>query len=390
MIRHVLKIVWNRKRSNALIVMEIFLSFLVLFAVLTLGSAFVGSVRQPLGFEWQNVWDVSIEHDRAPSQIAEGSQQQSIEMLMREMANMPQVEAVAGSATPAYAMSANEGTWDIEGKSVFLTTDTVTDDFAKVMKLKVRAGRWFGPEDEGANITPVVIDADLARAIFGSENPVGKTFVDRRVVGVIAPYRKTGEFANFGRPINMMFERAKPDALPRDILIKLRPGTPLSFEQTLVHHLGRVAPDMTFRIRQMRAMRDFAHRTAMFPLVALSLIALFLIVMVVLGLSGVLWQNVTRRTREIGLRRAIGATGPAVQWQIIAEVAMLTSLAVIAGLVVVSQLPILGLLTLITPGAYAGGIVSALAAIYALTVLCGVYPGWLASRVQPAQALHYE
>ena len=390
MIRHVLKIVWNRKRSNALIVMEIFLSFLVLFAVLTLASAFIGSVRQPLGFEWQNVWDVSIEHDAAPSQTAEKGQQQTIEMLMRELANMPQVEAVAASATPAYAMSANEGRWNINGKDVYLTVDNVTDGFADVMQLKLRAGRWFGPEDDGGDLTPVVIDADLARAIFGNENAVGQKFEDRRVVGVVAPYRKTGEFANFGRPINMMFARAKQGELPRDLLIRLRPGTPLSFEQTLVQHLGRVAPDMTFRIRQMSAMRSFAHRTAMFPFAALTLVALFLIVMVVLGLSGVLWQNVTRRTREIGLRRAIGATGPAVQWQIIAEVAMLTSLAVIAGLAVVSQLPILGLLTLITPGAYAGGIVSALAAIYALTVLCGVYPGWLASRVQPATALHYE
>ena len=390
MIRHVLKIVWNRKRSNALIVMEIFLSFLVLFAVLTLASAFIGSVRQPLGFEWQNVWDVSIEHDAAPSQTAEKSQQQTIEMLMRELGNMPQVEAVAASATPAYAMSANEGRWNINGKDVFLTVDNVTDGFADVMQLKLRAGRWFGPEDDGGDLTAVVLDADLARTIFGNENAVGKRFEDRRVVGVVAPYRKTGEFANFGRPINMMFARAKKDELPRDLLIRLRPGTPLSFEQALVQHLGRVAPDMTFRIRQMSAMRSFAHRTAMFPFAALTLVALFLIVMVVLGLSGVLWQNVTRRTREIGLRRAIGATGPAVQWQIIAEVAMLTSLAVIAGLAVVSQLPILGLLTLITPGAYAGGIVSALAAIYALTVLCGVYPGWLASRVQPATALHYE
>ena len=390
MIRHVLKIVWNRKRSNALIVMEIFLSFLVLFAVLTLASAFIGSARQPLGFEWRNVWDVSIEHNVAPSQTADANQQQTVEMLMREMARMPQVEAVAASATPPYSRSANDGRWDFDGRNVFVTVDQVTDGFADVMQLQLRAGRWFGPEDDGADLRPVVIDADLARALYGNENAIGQKFHERRVVGVVAPYRKTGEFANFGKPINMIFERAKPDALPRDILIRLRPGTPLSFEQDLVAHLGRVAPDITFRVRQMSAMRDSMHRTSLFPAVALALVALFLIIMVGLGLSGVLWQNVTRRTREIGLRRAIGATGPAVQWQIIAEVAILTTLAVIAGLAVVSQLPILGLFTLITPGAYAGGIVSALAAIYGLTVLCGVYPGWLASRVQPAMALHYE
>jgi putative ABC transport system permease protein len=113
-------------------------------------------------------------------------------------------------------------------------------------------------------------------------------------------------------------------------------------------------------------------------------------IMVALGLSGVLWQNVTRRTRELGLRRALGATGGSVHRQIIAEVALLTTLAVIIGVVIVAQLPILGLFKLVTPSSYTIGIVGALATIYGLTLLCGLYPSWLAGRVQPAQALHYE
>jgi putative ABC transport system permease protein len=214
-----------------------------------------------------------------------------------------------------------------------------------------------------------------------------------RVVGVVAPYRKTGEFANFGKPIDMLFRRisaAKGDALPGNLLIRLQRGTPGSFEKTLSDRMNRIAPGTNFRIRKMSSMRQMARRLAMFPLMTLLMVALFLIVMVVLGLSGVLWQNVSRRTREIGLRRAVGATGPAVQRLVVAEVAMLTTLAVIAGVAIVTQLPILGIFNLITPAAFAGGLAASLAAIYALTILCGLYPGWLASRVQPARALHYE
>jgi putative ABC transport system permease protein len=112
--------------------------------------------------------------------------------------------------------------------------------------------------------------------------------------------------------------------------------------------------------------------------------------MVFLGLSGVLWQNVTRRTREIGLRRALGATGPVVYRQILIEVALLSTIAVIVGLVIVGQLPILGIFKFVTPAAYGIGVAASLATIYALTLLCGLYPSWLAGRVQPAQALHYE
>lgn len=314
-------------------------------------------------------------------------------MITRELTAMPEVEAVGASMHPPFSMSAREGIWGIEGKTIFLTHDDVTDGFADVMKLQVVRGRWFGPQDEAANVTPVVIDSDLARAIYDDENPIGRRFdavneKTMRVVGVVAPYRKTGEFANFGRPVNMLFERVKEP--PDNILIRVKPGTAGAFEQRLSDHLHQIAPQMNFRIRRLSRMRQLAHRIALFPLVALGTVALFLISMVVLGLSGVLWQNVTRRMREIGLRRAIGATGPAVQRQIVAEVAMLTTLAVILGVAVVVQLPLLGLLRLITPAAFTGGLVGALAGIYGLTVLCAVYPGWLASRVQPAQALHYE
>lgn len=397
MTRHILKIVWNRKKANVLIVTEIFLSFLVLFAVLTLATAIVTSVRKPLGFEWRNVWNISVETNRASADVA-ASHQQNLELMMRELETFPQIEAVAASLTPPYAMSSFDGPRTIDGKNVFVTQDFVDDGFADVMQVELIAGRWFSAVDDAASYEPIVIDADLARAVYGDENAVGRRFADgskqeRRVVGVVAPYRKTGEFANFGRPINMMFARAattRAETFPDNILIRLRPGTPASFEKTLSDRLHQVAPAMNFRIRHMSRMREFAHRTVLLPLVLLAAIATFLISMVVLGLSGVLWQNVTRRRQEIGLRRAIGATGPAVQRQIVGEVVILTTLAVVVGIAIVAQLPLLGLLTLIQPAAFIGGIIGSLVAIYGLTVLCGMYPGWLASRVQPAQALHYE
>ena len=60
MIKHLLKLVWNRKRANALIVAEIFISFLVLYAVLAASITFAARWNEPLGFQWQNVWDVGM------------------------------------------------------------------------------------------------------------------------------------------------------------------------------------------------------------------------------------------------------------------------------------------------------------------------------------------
>ncbi|HEX3583275.1 MAG TPA: macrolide ABC transporter permease, partial [Thermoanaerobaculia bacterium] len=72
------------------------------------------------------------------------------------------------------------------------------------------------------------------------------------------------------------------------------------------------------------------------------------------------------------------------------EVTLLSTLAVSVGVLLVAQLPIVGVFRLVTPLAFGIGLGSALATIYALTLVCGMYPSWLAGRVQPAEALHYE
>ena len=98
----------------------------------------------------------------------------------------------------------------------------------------------------------------------------------------------------------------------------------------------------------------------------------------------------TRRTREIGLRRALGASGTGVRTQVLTEVALLTTLALIAGVLIVAQLPILGAFALIPPPVFVFGVIAALAVIYGITITCGLYPSWLASSVPPAEALRYE
>jgi len=149
-------------------------------------------------------------------------------------------------------------------------------------------------------------------------------------------------------------------------------------------------PDGRFQIRRMDQMRTTALKMRLVPVAALALVAAFLIAMVTLGLTGVLWQTVTRRMREIGIRRALGASGSGVRLQVLGEVALLATLAVMLGAIVLFQLPLIGLLGVITAGEFSSGFFAALAVIYAITLLCGAYPSWLASTIDPAEALRYE
>ena len=396
MIRHLLKLVWNRKRANALIVAEMFVSFLVIFAVLTGSLATLRGWNQPIGFEWRDVWDVSMEFDVDGGQKASPELHATVMRMLDEVRSFPQVTAAAISNTPPYAFSTSEGSRNVNGKQATMIIDDVTDDFAKVMKMKVVRGRWFNEEDEVSQNIPIVIDTNFARNSYGSVDPIGQKIEEDenlylQVVGVVEQYRKDGEVS---APMNMMFKHVAKNAshgrLGSHILVRVRPGTAPELEEELSARLRQVAPDMSFTVRHMDRMRENALRARLSPLVAGGVIGLFLIGMVALGLTGVLWQNVTRRTREIGLRRAMGASGTRVHRQILAEVAVLATIALLIGSIIVWQLPVLGAFSIVAPSAFTAGFLGALATIYALTLLCGLYPSWLASRLQPADALRYE
>lgn len=395
MMRHLLKLVWNRKGANALLIAEIFFSFLVIFAVVTMIATFVSSWRRPLGFDYQSVWDVEMDIEVAGDSSEDPKLRPVVARMLDELRAMPEVVAAAGSNTPPYAFSTRESTFEIDGRQPMVTVDDVTDGFDKVMALQLVSGRFFDPTDDAAAWNPVVIDTNAARALFGESEALGRTIEQEernlRVVGIVREFRKDGET---GSPRSMMFQRVAMNGaygqLGSHLVVRLQPGVGAEFEEKMVKHLERVAPDITLRVRHLDQMRASALRMRIAPIVLASIVATFLISMVALGLTGVLWQNVTRRTREIGLRRAMGATGTLVSRQIVIEVALLTTIAVAVATLLILQLPMLGVFGVVTKQAFALGLGGALATIYLLTVVCGLYPGWLASRLAPAEALRHD
>ena len=140
-------------------------------------------------------------------------------------------------------------------------------------------------------------------------------------------------------------------------------------------------------------MRETMLRQYTMPLIAIGTVAGFLLLMVALGLTGVVWQSVTQRIREFGLRRAKGATIADIRRQVLVEMVIMTSIALVVGVALLAQLPLLPLpseLDVIPAGVFTLSIAASAGAIYVLTLLCGWYPSRLATRVQPAEALHYE
>jgi putative ABC transport system permease protein len=408
MIAHLWKLVWNRKGASALMLTELLVAFLVLAALGTAGAYYLHNSRQPLGYKFEDVWVARVGHGISRR---EGMPQATIEEamattrhLLQTVRDMPEVVSVSAAMTGPYVQGSTTR-WrtdgqdiPVRGRGVEFDVDKVTDGYKDVLGLTVVKGRWFGREDNGARYHPAVINERMAQEFFGDEDPIGRQVGTGdhqqpiRVVGVIAGYRQGGELAP---PQPYMLRRFIPghaDELPYDhIYVKTRPGTSAAFEDALDKRLRATAiPDWSFNVRYLPDVRAGLRKVELMPLVVAAVIASFLMLMVVLGLTGVLWQNVTQRTQEIGLRRAKGATRTLIYAQILGELMIMTLMALIAGLVLLAHVPFLNLVDDMNAGIYLTGGGMAALVIVLITLLCGFYPARLAARVQPAVALRTE
>lgn len=401
MTRHLLKLVWNRKRSNALIMLEIFFTFLVVFGVGTLGLYLWDNWRRPLGFDARNVWAVEVDMQQSSDDSFTPEQVATAARLAREVEALDPVEGVTGVMMTPFSFGQYSSSIMLDGREVKMDFNEVSESFAEVMQAELVKGRWFQPADAKLAWQPVIIDEDLAREIWGEEDPLGKRLnapdvksrePEQRVIGVVSDFRHHGELAG---PSNFVFhykQLGNPQHRPpRTLLVRVRPGTPAEFEEELSRRMMAVARDWSFEIKPLAQIQETSFRRRITPLIVGGIVAFFLLLMVALGLLGVLWQNLLQRTREIGLRRATGASRREVHRQIIVEQLLITTLGVALGALVVIQLPVLDVFgSALRPEVFASGLVLAMISMYVLSAVCALYPGAMASRVQPAEALRYE
>lgn len=405
MIRHILRLIWNRRKSNAMIMIEIFLSFIVLFALGSLVYFSLGNYLTPLGFTYDNVVVLQMnsnQFDYDPREM--------ILQIGREIRSLDEVLQVSmASSNLPYARNYWGTTITSDGHDFHSDYFFVDDDFAGTMGIVPIEGRWFGPEDNGARLKPIVINRTLREAIFGSQPALGKIVTEGHydpnhgdrdsagkvdeftVIGVIDNYRFNGEFSSaksghFRR--NDLTDSSSNSTV--GALIKVRPGTGVPFEEKLMNRIQSMAPGWTFRIEPMKDMRSTYLREMILGAMPLVIIGGFLIFNVALGLFGILWYSINRRRGEIGLRCAVGADARRISGQILGESLMMATLGVVVGVFFAIQVPIAGIFESVGFGVYLLAMSSAAVLIYLIVTACAVYPGRLAARIQPAEALRDE
>ncbi|WP_214401747.1 ABC transporter permease [Pseudonocardia lacus] len=289
------------------------------------------------------------------------------------------------------------------------TTSVVgtTEDWSQVRARTVSNGRFLTAEDVSGKAAVVVLGSTTASELFGEENAVGRTVtvsgVPMTVVGILDP----GGSSPLGDqddqavvPISVAAERIFGGAARttvQTIFVQAQSTEALSAAHQEVSQLllamhritDPTAPDFTITTQQ--SILDIANSITGALTAVLSGIAGISLLVGGIGVMNIMLVSVTERIREIGLRKALGATPTVIRRQFLVEAAVLGLAGGIAGVVVgiagsAALSNALGQPIVVSPSAT----LLALAVSIGIGLLFGVYPASRAARLAPIDALRSE
>ena len=317
--------------------------------------------------------------------------------------NTRDADALAGQPFVASVSPGVSASRSVRYRNVSATASIagVGAGYADVRGLTLAAGRWFGEDAVGLRAQQAVIDDNTRKAFFASaQQAVGKILVlgnvPCRVVGVTAPKQSTfggNDSLTVWIPYTTAMTRLLGQNYLKSITVRVADDVPTAAAQAAIENLlQRRHGRSDFYVNNMDTIRQTIESTSATMTLLISLIAVISLLVGGIGVMNIMLVSVTERTREIGVRMAVGARPGDIRVQFLLEAALVCLTGGIGGVLLAG----LGRLAFTVfadgfPMVFSAAAVSgALLCSTAIGVLFGFLPARNAARMKPIDALARE
>lgn len=393
---------WRRMGAN-LVVIELATAVVLLAGAGLLGKSLFKLLHEDLGFRPDHLATFNV---GLPSLVFSNNEQLVAfeHALLERAGRMPGVQSVA--VTSMLPVSCNCNTdWvrfvgrPYNGLHNEVNEREVSAGMFQTLQVKLKRGRFFSEADNAGKPKVVIVNQAFAQKYFPGEDPVGKKMGDteltpaslREIVGVVENFKDAGLDQEQWPAEYEPFDQ-NPDGYLYVVLRTAQdPGAILPALAPMIHSVNpsvSVDWERTMQERIDDSQAAYIHRSAAYLVGGFAILALLL---GVVGLYGVIAYSVNQRTREIGVRMALGAQRSSVYQLILKEAGRLIAAGVAVGLLAAVGAAMLMGKLLFGVQAWDAGTLLGVAALLAVSALLASYvPARRAASVNPAEALRAE
>jgi predicted permease len=383
---------------RALLVAESTLAVMLLIGAALMGRSFVNLMQTDTGYDASNVLTARIYLPGAAR--GEANTNALVSALLPRLRALPGATAAGAASMAPFARSTYVSAFQmpLPGQppvTVRTQQYLVTPGYVESLKLRLQAGRRLYETDMASEVSPVLVNDQFVRMFLGTVDPVGLRFEGQvgtaEIVGVVATVLKDS-LEQQPQPEMYMLAGGKATIRREVYLVMRTTGDPMSYAESVRSIVTELRRDAAVEglepLSSQLAMSVAQPRFAATVLISLAGIALLL---AAVGLYGVLSYSVARRQREIGVRRALGATHGQLVRMIVQEGVTVTGIGLALGVLLAAAATrfLQSLLVGVTPLDPWSFAVAAIALLL-VAVIASALPARRALGIDPVTALRAE